>query len=207
MQIFFFQPEKEDIVKALNAALEYGYRHIDTAYVYNNERIIGNVLKEWLSSGKIKREDLFLTTKLPGKGMYGDKVEQYLKESLENLQLDYVDLYLIHTPIGLKHDNENNFGTVNPETDFIEVWKVMEELVKNKRTRYIGLSNFNIQQIEKVLKICTIKPANLQIELHLYLQQNDLVNYCKQNKISVTAYCPLGNPSFSENMRRYNINT
>lgn len=188
--------------KPVNQALEYGYRHIDTAHVYENEDKIGKVLKEWLSTGKVKRDELFITTKLPPVGMRPEKVEYYMKKSLENLQLDYVDLYLIHVPTGMNLEESTGKREIDPKSDFIAVWKKMEEQVDQKRTKYIGLSNFNEQQIDRVLKSCRIKPVNLQIEIHAYLQQDNLVNYCKQNNITVVAYCPLGNPGFNVGMTK-----
>jgi aryl-alcohol dehydrogenase-like predicted oxidoreductase len=134
--ISYFQSKDEaEITTALNVALEAGYRHIDTAYAYENEKIIGNVLKQWFASGKVKREDLFITTKLPMHGVHPDRVEHFMKKSLENLQLDYVDLYLIHIPFGLKFDESTGGPKVNEKgqlqfegkTDQAALWKVKED--------------------------------------------------------------------------------
>ncbi|EFA02581.1 aldo-keto reductase family 1 member B1 isoform X1 [Tribolium castaneum] len=198
--------DKDELVKALNAALELGYRHIDTAYVYENEKIIGDVLKQWFTSGKLKREDLFITTKLPMFGVHPDRVEFFMKKSLENLQIDYVDLYLIHFPIGFKYDSNTGRSLLDdkqqmvPEgkTDHAAVWKKMEEQVDAGRAKTIGLSNYNISQIETVLKSARIKPANLQVELHVYLQQRALVDFCHKNGITVVAYSPLASPGFNK---------
>ncbi|EFA02583.2 uncharacterized protein LOC662731 [Tribolium castaneum] len=198
--------DKGQLEAALNTALELGYRHIDTAYIYENEKIIGDVLKTWLSSGKLKREDLFITTKLPMFGMNPDRVEYFLKKSLENLQMDYVDLYLIHFPIGFKFDMSTGRPVVNdkrqlvPEgkTDHVAIWKKMEEQVDAGRIKTIGLSNYNISQTETILKSARIKPANLQVEMHVYLQQRDLVNFCHKNGITVVAFSPLGAPSYNK---------
>lgn len=102
-----------------------GYRHIDTAFLYENEHVIGKVLKKWLSDGKLKREELFVTTKLPPMGMHVDKVEEYLKKSLVSLQLDYVDLYLMHTPLGANYNEETK--TMEPDftTNLEAIWKVV----------------------------------------------------------------------------------
>lgn len=117
----------------MDAALEVGYRHIDTAFVYNNELIIGKVLKKWFESGKLKREDLFITTKLPMFAVKAEKVEELLTTSLKNLGLDYVDLYLIHFPVCLRLGEGETFSREAKSfetevTDHIAVWKV--ELVK-----------------------------------------------------------------------------
>lgn len=108
---------------AINTALEVGYRHIDTAFAYSNEKVIGKVLQEWFSSSKLKRENIFITTKLPSHAVHADLVENYLKRSLEALQIDYIDLYLIHSPVFRKKD-EASGDYVPSETDHIAVWKV-----------------------------------------------------------------------------------
>ncbi|XP_039950243.1 aldo-keto reductase family 1 member A1 [Bactrocera neohumeralis] len=191
---------EEEINTAVNEALKVGYRHIDTAPVYLNEKAIGNVLTKWFSSGKIKRSDLFITTKLPPPGAdRPDLVELTLRKSLADLQLDYVDLYLIHTPITVVVDEKGAFkhyedGTiiVDPSTDLVAIWKEMEGLVAKGLTKSIGISNFTIKQIDRILQNCTIKPAVLQIEYHIYLQQPELIEFCKSANIAVTAYSPLG---------------
>ncbi|CAG9831229.1 unnamed protein product [Diabrotica balteata] len=191
--------KKAELKAALNAAFDYGYRLFDTAYIYQNESIIGNAIKDWLSSGKVKREDLFITTKLPISGLCTDRVELFLKKSLNNLELDYVDMYLIHFPVG------TNIGKANTPLHELklemsahnEVWKEMEKQVKENRTKAIGICNFTQKQIENIKKTCNIQPACLQIESHVYLQQNELVDYCQQNNITVIGFSPLGNPGYN----------
>ncbi|KAG5885177.1 hypothetical protein JTB14_000940 [Gonioctena quinquepunctata] len=191
--------DEPQLERALEIALECGYRHIDTAFVYRNEAVIGRVLKKWFECGKLKREDIFITTKLPSQGVHKDRVELFLKKSLDALQLEYVDLYLIHMPIASKYsEGKNDAPSISfDETDHIAVWKKMEEQVKLGRTKTIGLSNFNIRQIEKIAKSAEIPPACLQVELHVYLQQRELVDYCQKNNIVVVAYSPLGTPGFN----------
>ncbi|KAF7280226.1 hypothetical protein GWI33_006271 [Rhynchophorus ferrugineus] len=195
-----WQSDNEQALEdALNAALELGYRHIDTAYVYRNEHVIGRVLKEWLTSGKIKRDDLFITTKLPMEAINPDRVEQYIKKSLESLQLDYVDLYLIHFPICTKPRKPDSKEPIETEpTDHIAVWKKMEEQVDAGRTKTIGLSNFSIAQIDRVIKNSRIKPACLQVEIHTFFPQNELVKFAQDNGLVVVAYSPLANPSINK---------
>lgn len=116
----------------MNWALEFGYRHLDTAFSYKNEKVIGKVLKDWFSSGKLRREEIFLVTKLPIVGVHPDRVEIFMKKSLENLQVDYVDLYLVHFPVGCKYQGEGIFKPLNDKnesdlegrTDFAALWKV-----------------------------------------------------------------------------------
>ncbi|KAJ8922409.1 hypothetical protein NQ315_004355 [Exocentrus adspersus] len=197
--------DEQELENALDAALEVGYRHIDAAFVYLNEHVIGRVLNKWFTTGKLKREDIFLTTKLPVCGMRPELVQKYLKESLASLQVDYVDLYLVHVPFGLKHVEGNTYptredGTIDfdANTNHAAIWKSMEELVGLGLSKSIGVSNFNADQISRLLKNCKIPPCNLQIEHHAYLQQKDLVQFCKENKIVVTAYSPLGSPGLSK---------
>jgi len=200
----FLAPDAE-IETALDLAIEAGYRHIDTAPVYQNEKAIGRVLKKWLDSNLVKREDLYIVTKLPQYAMRPENVEATLKKkSLEDLQISYVDMYLIHGPVGLVELDENSKIQVNadgtfkidPKTDHVAIWKKMEEMVELGLTKSIGISNFNKKQIQKLVENGNIKPANLQIELHLYFQQKYLVDYCKNNNILVTAYSPLGSSSY-----------
>nr|CAH7739344.1 unnamed protein product [Callosobruchus chinensis] len=193
--------DEKELETALNVALECGYRHIDTAYFYENEHIIGKVIQQWISAGKLKREDLFITTKLPLCGIHPDRVELLLKKSLENLRLSYLDLYLVHFPVGTNYV-EGYVCTPASQlrlenTDHVELWKKMEEQVDAGRTKAIGLSNFNKRQMERILKSARIKPASLQIEMHLGLQQKELMDFCNKNGIVVVAYCPLAAPGYN----------
>ncbi|XP_049841193.1 1,5-anhydro-D-fructose reductase-like isoform X1 [Schistocerca gregaria] len=187
----------DDVEKAIDAALEIGYRHIDTARRYNNEAQIGRTLKKWLDSGKIKREDLFIVTKLPLTGNRAECVEKHLKQSLHDLQLDYVDLYLIHHPVGFQDVDLKDNGeemVLDMNTDHVNLWKAMEDQVDVGRARSIGLSNFNARQVKRVWQSARIRPANLQVELHAYFQQAELRAFCRALDVTVCAYIPLGAP-------------
>ncbi|VVC28293.1 NADP-dependent oxidoreductase domain,Aldo/keto reductase, conserved site,Aldo/keto reductase [Cinara cedri] len=190
---------------ALNEALKSGYRHIDTAYLYKNECTIGKVLNEWISSGRVTRDDLFVVTKLPAYATRPEDVEKYLKESLQNLGLNYVDMYLIHSPFGLFAKDQTDLDTmvIDYDTDHLAIWKVMEKQVDCGRTKAIGLSNFNAKQVQKLLDYSRIKPDNLQVEHHIYLQQTELVDFCRDNGIVVTAYSTLGT---KDGKKRLNLN-
>nr|CAD7440151.1 unnamed protein product [Timema bartmani] len=199
MYLVWFQSTPEELETALETALEEGYRHIDTAYVYQNEDAIGRVLSRWLSAGKVTRDELFIVTKLPPVGNRPEGVSKYLGRSLKSLGLDYVDLYLVHVPYGFKEKDEeltpvdeDGFVLLDNDTDLVAIWKAMEEEVTKGRTKAIGLSNFNEKQIERVLKGAVLPPANLQVELHIYFQQRPLVEFCKNHNITVCAYSPLG---------------
>lgn len=187
---------------ALNAALECGYRHIDTAYMYQNETAIGEVLKEWFISGKLKREDVFITTKLPMIGNREKDVSRFLQKSLDMLGLTYIDLYLFHNPAGFIGKDDNDVFPVDKEgnivldyeTNLEGIWRSLEAQVDDGKVKSIGLSNFNSVQIDKIMKVARIKPANLQIEVNAYHMQRDLRAVCEKLGIQVCAFGPLGAP-------------
>ncbi|KZC11208.1 Alcohol dehydrogenase [NADP(+)] A [Dufourea novaeangliae] len=208
-----WQAKPEEIETAVTIALDAGYRHIDTAFNYNNEEAIGGVLKKWFAKGG-KREDLFITTKLPHYGNRPSDVEKYIQLSLDKLGLDYLDMYLIHMPFAFKRDetafapatHEDGSYVFDLDTDPVSVWKKMEDQVKKGLTRSIGLSNFNEEQVLNVWENSQIKPSNLQIELHAYLQQNSLRQLCKMHNIIITAYSPLGSPGAKIHFKtKYNV--
>lgn len=190
------KPDKVgDAVK--HAILECGYRHIDCAFVYHNEKEIGEALKEIFSEGKIKREEIFITSKLWCTSHRKEAVLEACKQTLADLKLDYLDLYLMHFPIAILpgHGDEplNDHGYVLTENVSIrETWEAMENLVSLGLVKTIGVSNFNTQSLFDLLTYAKITPATNQIELHPYLQQDSLVNFCKHLGIVLTAYSPLG---------------
>ncbi|CAF3235863.1 unnamed protein product [Rotaria sp. Silwood2] len=191
----------QNIVK--EAILNCNYRHIDCAWLYKNENEVGNGIHEALelSQGKIKREDLFITTKLWNQHHVPEDVQWAIRDSLKKLRLDYVDLYLIHWPIAFKNMTENVWSQNEDKTvryyaedvTIADTWKAMENLVDLKLVRSIGLSNFKPLQIDEILKIARIKPVVNQVELHPYLNQEELRQYSKKENIILTSYCPLAN--------------
>ncbi|XP_043255769.1 aldo-keto reductase family 1 member A1-like isoform X2 [Colletes gigas] len=209
-----WQAKSEEIETVVTTALDIGYRHIDTAFNYNNEEAIGAVLKKWFAKGG-KREDLFITTKLPHYGNRPSDVEKYIKLSLDKLGLDYLDMYLIHMPFAFKFNestcapatHEDGSYVLDLDTDPVSVWKEMEEQVRKGRTKSIGLSNFNEEQVLSIWENAQIKPSNLQVELHAYLQQNSLRQLCKMHNIIITAYSPLASPGAKVHFQtKYNVN-
>ncbi|OXA61037.1 Alcohol dehydrogenase [NADP(+)] [Folsomia candida] len=193
----------EELEAVLNTALTIGYRHIDTAFMHCNEQSIGRVIRDWLESKRVKRKELFITSKLPPTGMHPEKVKHFCQLSLQNLGLSYLDMYLIQLPVGIKYSNDDELFTTSPDgtiatdcgTDIARVWKEMEKLVEEGLIKNIGISNFNEEQLEHLLHVAVIKPANLQIEVHAYFQQRDIRRFCKENGITTTAFCPLGSPN------------
>lgn len=188
-----WQSEPNEVYHAVLTALKTGYRHIDTAYVYRNEKQVGQAIKD---SG-IPREQLFITTKLWNTSHRPELVQEAMDVSLANLQLDYLDLYLMHWPVAFQPSKrmipkDENGNIALDSVDFVDTFKAMEKLVALGKTRAIGVSNFNIPNLDRLLKYCSIPPAVNQVELHPYLSQPELVQFCQKNDIHVTAYSPLG---------------
>lgn len=187
------------VEKAVLAAIEDGYRHIDCAAVYGNEKEVGNALKQAFDNG-LKREEIFVTSKVWNTNHAKEDVAPALEQTLSDLGLEYLDLYLIHWPYGFKKTGDDNFpkdaegNIVYSDVSYLETWAAMEELVKAGKTKSIGLSNFNSEQIKDVLDHSNIKPAVLQIESHPYLIQEKLIPFAKELGITVTAYSPLASP-------------
>lgn len=183
-----------EVENAVEIALKAGYRHIDGAAIYRNETEVGLGIKK---SG-VDRKDIFLTSKLWNSKHDPKDVEAALDQSLKDLGTDYVDLYLMHWPVAFVSgdrffplDDNGVFRLSN--VHFNETWKAMEALLKTGKTRAIGVSNFNIRRLKDLLSVAEVVPAVNQVEAHPYLQQPDLMEFCKDKGILIQAYSPLGN--------------
>ncbi|XP_060808602.1 aldo-keto reductase AKR2E4-like [Amyelois transitella] len=173
--------KEKEVENQVTWALDAGYRLIDTASAYHTESQIGVAIKK----SSIPRENIFLVTKLASHEQRN--VVESLRQSLSRLNMTYVDLYLIHTPVTFKED----FSSFD-DIDYLDTWKGMEEAQRLGLTKSIGISNFNIDQIKRLLENCNVKPAVLQVEVNLNLAQDKLLDFCKSNGIVVMAYTPLG---------------
>jgi aldehyde reductase len=189
----------EELKNAVETAIDIGYRHIDTAFAYFNEKDIGEALKKVISSGKVKRSDLFITTKLHVQFLHKEDVMPKIKEQLKDLQLDYVDLYLVHGCLGVQKMDGNPFPMKDGKAlfdvvDHMETWSAMEEVYKAGLAKNIGLSNYSLSQLKNVCEKATIKPHMLQCECHIYWPQTELYEFCKANNIGMTSYGTMGSP-------------
>ena len=169
--VFRMDDEKE-AYKSVRTAIELGYRHIDTAMIYENEEPVGRAIRE---SG-VSRDDFFVTTKLWNDDIVKGNAQKALDTSLRKLGLDYVDLYLVHWPIKDK---------------YVSVWKDMEKIAATDKVRAIGVSNYQEKHLKEVLDMRSLIPAVNQIELHPYLSQQELVEYCSKHNIKIESWSPL----------------
>ncbi|KAG7091286.1 hypothetical protein E1B28_010334 [Marasmius oreades] len=191
--------QPKEVENAVEIAVRHGYRHLDLAAIYQNQDEVGAALKKVIPS-VVKREDLFLTSKVWNTSHKSELVEKELDKTLSQLGVDYLDLYLIHWPVSFKHGDDyfpadpKNPGCVELDTvtSLVDTWKAMIALPKSK-VRAIGVSNFTIEHIEAIIKATGVVPTVNQIESHPLLPQDDLVAFAKEKGIHLTAYSPLGN--------------
>jgi len=186
------------------AIVDAGYRHIDCSTGYGNEKVVGAALKEIFDEGLVKREEMWITTKLWNTDHRPEYVEPAIKKSLEDLQLEYVDLFLMHWPTAFVHTGDmfptDEHGKVMFDRfPFIETWKAMEPLIEKGYTKRIGVSNFTIGMLER-LRYADVKyqPYTNQIEHHLYMQNGPMRNYLNERGIILTGYSTLGTPDFAK---------
>lgn len=207
--------------QAIRSAIEAGYRNFDCAPVYFNEKEIGDAMDKEIASGAVRREDLWITSKLASPFHRKEHVEPALRKTLNDLKVKYLDLYLMHWPVAFKYvpldptvrgwynddgsinydiDDSNGGANIDPKVSVKETWSAMEDLVESGLVRNIGVSNFPAALLHELMAggDCRINPMVNQVELHPYLQQKGLVDYCRSRGVQVQAYSPLGTPQYRE---------
>lgn len=195
----------DQISEAVYGAVKAGYRMLDCASVYQNEEQIGEVIMRLITDGTVKREDLFITSKV-----WNDQhreVGKACRKSLDDLKLEYIDLYFVHWPFPNYHAPGCDGDSRNPDSkpfsvdEFMDTWRQCEELVDAGLVRAIGMSNMTVSKLEKVLPLCRIKPAALEMECHPSFQQQELFEYALDHDIVPIGFCPIGSPSRPERDR------
>lgn len=196
-----WQIPASDAKQAVHDAIDIGYRHIDTALAYANEKEVGEAVRD---SG-VKREDLFVTSKLPGQTKNYDDTLRDFDTTMKNLDINYLDLYLVHAPwpwseIGSNYDKQNQ-----------DVWRAMEKIYNSGRVKAIGVSNFNVHDLENVLKTATIKPMVDQIQYYIGYTEPKITKFAQDHDILVEAYSPLATGGLVNNQdilkiaQKYNV--
>jgi alcohol dehydrogenase (NADP+) len=204
-----WKSEPEKVEHAVKYALETGYRHIDCAKSYANEKAVGRAFSTAFSEGNIKRDDIWITSKLWNNAHKEKDVIPALKQTLKDLQTDYLDLYLIHWPVAFKPGIDNFPKTDDDylsleEAPIIETWNKMLEAKKQGLVKHLGVSNFSIKKLQKLTKQADDMPEMLQVEMHPYLPQPDLLDYCREKEMNITAYSPLGSGDRAKGMKADN---
>jgi len=184
--------------QAVKNALEVGFRHFDCAERYRNEAAVGNAMQDAFKVGTVRREDVFVTTKLWNSNHRPERVKQAFDASRQRLQVDYIDCYLIHTPFAFQPGDEqeprDERGQVvyDSGVTLIETWRALERLVGDGQCKSIGLSDITLEKLKEVVAAARIKPAVVQVESHPYLPEWELLDFCREHGIVLLAFAPLG---------------
>jgi len=191
-------PDPAVTITATRDALEAGFRHFDCAERYRNEREVGEALQAGLAAGGIAREDIFVTTKVWNTNHRPERVEPAFDASLDRLRLNYLNLYLMHTPFAFQPGDEQDPRDQNGDVIYddgvtlLATWRAMENLVDHGRCRAIGLSDIGLNELVPLYEAARIKPAVVQVESHPYLPETELLEFCKEKGIVLLAFAPLG---------------
>jgi diketogulonate reductase-like aldo/keto reductase len=184
--------------QAVKTALEVGFRHFDCAERYRNEAAIGDAMQEVFKAGAIKREDVFVTTKLWNTNHRPERVRPAFDASRRRLQIDYVDCYVIHTPFAFRPGDEQDprdehgQAVYDSGVTLVETWRALEDLVDGGQCKSIGLSDLTLERLQEIVAVSRIKPAVVQVESHPYLPEWGLLDFCREHGIIVQAFAPLG---------------
>ena len=183
---------------AIKVALDVGFRHLDCAELYRTEEVAGHAMREAFEAGTVRRDDLFVTSKLWNNNHRPGRVKPALEASLHRLQLDYLDCYLIHTPFAFQPGDDpnprNELGEpiYDSGVTLVETWHAMEHLVDEGKCRSIGLSDITLEKVKEIVAAARIMPAVVQVESHPYLPEWELLDFCRQHGIVLLAFAPLG---------------
>lgn len=194
-------PDPVATKNATKAALEAGFRAIDTAERYRTEKEVGEAMQEVFKAGEIKREEVFVITKLWNTNHRPERVKPAFEASLKMLQLDYLDLYLIHTPFAFQPGDDQDPRDANGKVIYdkgvtlLDTWKALEALVAEGKCRAIGLSDVSLEAVKEIYEAATIKPAVVHLESHPYLPEWDVLHYCQEKGIVLQAFAALGHSS------------
>ena len=194
-------PDLAETKKATKTALEVGFRHLDCAERYRNEEAVGEALREMFDAETVRRDDVFITTKLWNTNHRPERVKPAFDASLQRLQIDYADCYLIHTPFAFRpgddQDPRDEDGQVmyDEGVTLADTWAAMESLVDDGRCRSIGLSDVTLEKVREIVAIARIKPAVVQVESHPYLPEWELLSFCEEHGIVLLAFAALGHAS------------
>lgn len=191
-----WQSKPGEAYQAIRWAIKMGYRLFDCASIYGNQAEIGQAFSDAVREGDIKRKELFITSKLWNDMHAPEDVKPALEQTLEDLKLEYLDLYLMHWPVAQKKGTQmpqSADDLINPQDLPVEVtWSAMEELLQSGLVESIGVSNFSAKKLGNLIEKAEVVPAVNQVENHPLLQQNELIDFCQKNDVIVTAYSPLG---------------
>ncbi|XP_055604098.1 1,5-anhydro-D-fructose reductase-like [Uranotaenia lowii] len=185
-----------EAVETIKFAIDAGYRHFDTACYYRNEVEVGQAIRAKIAEGVIRREDVFVTTKLLNSHHNPAHVEEAFQRSYDKLNIGYIDLYLMHSPFNFEFQSwEPQDLDANPKlasVDFVDTWRAMEKLLQTGKVRSLGVSNFNSEQLTRIVNECQVKPVTNQVECNPAINQRRLTAFCKDLNVTVTAYTPFG---------------
>ncbi|NRA68087.1 MAG: aldo/keto reductase [Pseudobacteriovorax sp.] len=198
--------EEGEAYQAVRKALDIGYRHIDCAHIYGNEAEIGRAISDSISDGICSRDDLWITSKLWNNSHESERVLEACKFTLEQLNLDYLDLYLMHWPIAFRSDvmapeNANGFLSLE-DVPLSETWGALLSLQEKGLSRSVGVSNFSARRLQEIIDSSGCAPAVNQVELHPFLPQRELFDFCQKQNIHLTAYSPLGSNDRPDVLKR-----
>lgn len=200
-----WKSEPGEVGEVVKSAIRMGYRHLDCAAIYGNEAEIGQALRELFDQGEITRQELWVTSKLWNDCHHPSHVRAAMEQTLSDLQLDYLDLYLMHWPLAFEHGHRypENRDTVIPlsEIPLSATWEAMESLLQEGLCRHLGVANFSLRKLQALIDRGGQRPEVNQIEMHPYLQQPAMLEFCRKEQILLTAYAPLGSAGRPEHLK------